>query len=186
MRPVWWDTAGPATAYRGEVPSAVDVVIVGGGLTGLWTAYYLLEHRPDLAVLVLEAEHVGFGASGRNGGWVSALWPVSPDTVAARHGRTATLDLLAALRETVDEVGSRCTAEGIDAGFAKGGAVALVRSAAQESRAMAELEDSRRWGLDTMWLGAGEARERLAADGVRGRGDDPLEQLLPSWPAAAA
>ena len=168
MRPVWWDTAGPATAYRGEVPSAVDVVIVGGGLTGLWTAYYLLEHRPDLAVLVLEAEHVGFGASGRNGGWVSALWPVSPDTVAARHGRTATLDLLAALRETVDEVGSRCTAEGIDAGFAKGGAVALVRSAAQESRAMAELEDSRRWGLDTMWLGAGEARERLAADGVRG------------------
>lgn len=167
-RPLWWDTAGPTTAYGGEVPPAADVVIVGGGLTGLWTAYYLLEHRPDLSVLVLESEHVGFGASGRNGGWVSALWPVSLDTVAARHGRTAALDLIAALRETVDEVGTRCASEGIEAGFAKGGTLALVRSAAQEHRARAELEDAATWGLDTVWLGAEEARERLAADGVQG------------------
>jgi hypothetical protein len=118
----------PSSTRSSEVPAAVDVVIVGGGLTGLWSAYYLLERQPDLSVLVLEAEHVGFGASGRNGGWVSALWPVSAETVAAEHGRDATLDLLAALRETVDEVGARCAAEGIEAGFAKGGTLALVRS----------------------------------------------------------
>ena len=63
------------------------MVIVGGGYTGLWTAYYLLRERPEADVLVLEADHVGFGASGRNGGWVSALWPVSPDTLARHAGR---------------------------------------------------------------------------------------------------
>jgi glycine/D-amino acid oxidase-like deaminating enzyme len=173
VAPLWWDAPQPATAYVGEVPAAVDVVIVGGGLTGLWSAYYLLERQPDLSVLVLEAEHVGFGASGRNGGWVSALWPVSAETVAAEHGRDATLDLLAALRETVDEVGARCAAEGIEAGFAKGGTLALVRSAAQEQRARAEVVDARQWDLGTVWLDAEAARERLAAEGIRGATFNP-------------
>ena len=171
--PLWWDTAEPATAYVGDVPGTVDVVVVGGGLTGLWTAYYLLEHRPDLSVLVLEAEHVGFGASGRNGGWVSALWPVSPETVAEAHGRAATLDLLAALRETVDEVGARAAAEGIDAGFAKGGTLALARTPAQEHRARAEVVAARRWDLGTVWLDAETAQERLAAEGVLGATFNP-------------
>ena len=165
--PLWWETAGPATAYVGEIPRSVDVAIVGGGLTGLWSAYYLLEHRPDLTVLVLEAEHVGFGGCGRNGGWVSALWPVSPQAVAATHGRPATLDLLAELRRTVDEVGSRCAVEGIEAGFVRGGTLALVRSRAQERRAREDIEHSQRWGLGTLWLDREAALERLAAEGVR-------------------
>ncbi|HMT89404.1 MAG TPA: FAD-binding oxidoreductase, partial [Dermatophilaceae bacterium] len=72
-----------AVSSGGDVPPRVDVCIVGGGFTGLWTAYYLLLADPSLDVVVLEAEHVGFGASGRNGGWVSALYPVSLDTLAA-------------------------------------------------------------------------------------------------------
>ena len=171
--PLWWETAEPATAYDGEVPAAVDVAIVGGGLTGLWSAYYLLEHQPDLSVLVLEAEHVGFGASGRNGGWVSALWPVSPDVVAGRHGRPAALDLTAALRETVDEVGARCSTEGIEAGFVKGGTLSLARSSAHERRARAEVQHANHWGLGTVWLDAAEARDRLAAAGVRGATFNP-------------
>ena len=173
LTPLWWETAEARTAYEGEVPSSVDVAIVGGGLTGLWTAYYLLEHRPDLSVLVLEAEQVGVGARGRNGGWVSALWPVSPETVAATHGRPATLDLLAELRGTVEEVGSRCALEGIDAGFVRGGTLALVRSMAQERRARQEVEHSQRWGLGTVWLDREAARERLAAEGVRGATFNP-------------
>ncbi|MBW2697795.1 MAG: FAD-dependent oxidoreductase, partial [Deltaproteobacteria bacterium] len=47
----------------------VDVAIVGGGFTGLWTAYYLKRLQPDLRVAIVEAEITGFGASGRNGGW---------------------------------------------------------------------------------------------------------------------
>lgn len=66
---MWWDGEG-ATAPRPALATdeTVDVCIVGAGYTGLWTAYYLLEADPSLSVLVLEAEHVGFGASGRNGG----------------------------------------------------------------------------------------------------------------------
>ncbi|WP_164311546.1 FAD-dependent oxidoreductase, partial [Streptococcus pneumoniae] len=57
----------------------MDVAVVGAGFTGLWTAYYLARTDPSLRIAVLEAESVGFGASGRNGGWCSALFPASLD-----------------------------------------------------------------------------------------------------------
>ncbi|MCB1300435.1 MAG: FAD-dependent oxidoreductase [Tetrasphaera sp.] len=88
--PLWWEgyaAPSPAAVPPAEaLPSQADVVIVGGGFTGLWTAYYLLRDAAHLSVLVLEAEHVGFGASGRNGGWVSALFPVDATTLAALVG----------------------------------------------------------------------------------------------------
>ena len=74
-------------ADEDSVGTAADVVIVGGGYTGLWTAFYLLEAEPTLDVVVLEAQHICFGASDRNGVWVSALWPFGPDTISRRHGR---------------------------------------------------------------------------------------------------
>ncbi|KRE61645.1 FAD-binding oxidoreductase [Nostocoides sp. Soil756] len=171
--PLWADTraaSGPAGdgSSAADVPTVADVVVVGGGFTGLWTAYYLLRERPDLSVLVLEAEHVGFGASGRNGGWVSALWPVSPDTLAARSGRAATLAHLAALRDTVDEIGRVDADEGLGGGFVKGGTLALARTPAQEERARAAVAHAASWDEGLQWLGPDAARERLAADGVRG------------------
>ena len=159
--------------HLGGLPARADVVIVGGGFTGLWSAYYLLALEPALDVVVLEAQHVGFGASGRNGGWVSALWPVPPDTIARRHGRAAALGMLAALRATVDEVGRAADSEGIDCGFRKGGSVVLARSAAQVSRARAEVAHGEDWGTGTRWLGPAEARERLAATDVHGATFDP-------------
>ncbi|HRQ10955.1 MAG TPA: FAD-dependent oxidoreductase, partial [Trueperaceae bacterium] len=68
--PLWWEEV-PAGRTRTPPPAdvAADVVIVGAGFTGLWTAYYLKHLEPTLSVVVLEREHVGFGASGRNGGW---------------------------------------------------------------------------------------------------------------------
>ncbi len=102
---MWWEGVEIPLRHPRRPPVSqadVDVCVVGGGYTGLWTAYYLLEADPMLSVLVVEAEHVGFGASGRNGGWVSALYPVGPERIAQRHGRDATLDLLASLRESVD------------------------------------------------------------------------------------
>jgi glycine/D-amino acid oxidase-like deaminating enzyme len=152
----------------GELPARADVVVVGGGFTGLWTAHYLLVADPSLDVVVLEAEHVGFGASGRNGGWVSALWPVSPQALARTRGREAARAMLAELRNTVDEVGRATESAGIDCGFRKGGALVLARTDAQVVRARAEVAHADEWATGTRWLGAGEASERLAASSVRG------------------
>lgn len=161
----------PREALPGDVRA--DVAIVGAGLTGLWTAYYLLRSDPTLRVVVLERETAGFGASGRNGGWASALFPASLDKVAALPGssREAALALHTAMRASVDEVGRAASAEGIDAHFAKGGTISLARSRAQLRSARADVEHAREWGRDTddlRLLSATEARERLGATHVLG------------------
>jgi glycine/D-amino acid oxidase-like deaminating enzyme len=146
----------------------VDVAVVGAGFTGLWTAYYLVRADPTLRVVVLEAETAGFGASGRNGGWCSALFPASLAKVAALpgSGREAALAQHRAMRATVDEVLRVLTDEGIDAHARKGGTVTLARTRAQLRRARAEVEDARSWGRgedDLRFLEPAEARDRLAA-----------------------
>jgi glycine/D-amino acid oxidase-like deaminating enzyme len=150
-----------------------DVAVVGAGLTGLWTAYYLLREDPTLRVVVLERETAGFGASGRNGGWASALFPASLDKIAALPGssREDALALHDAMRASVDEVGRAAAAEGIDAHFQKGGTISLARSRAQLRSARAHVEHARSWGRDgddIRLLSAAQTRERLAATHVRG------------------
>lgn len=168
--PLWWQGRSPAPASATPaLPGEVDVAIVGGGFTGLWTAYHLLGLRPDTSVLVLEAEHVGYGASGRNGGWVSALFPVGGDTLAARHGADQARAMLAELVRTVDEVGEVCTDEGIDADYVRGGTLLLARGQGQALRARADVAANRRWGGQATWLSRDEARERLAAADTPGR-----------------
>ena len=85
--------ADAAASLDGDLD--VDVCVVGAGFTGLWTAYALLAADPRVRVAVLEAEIAGFGASGRNGGWCSALFPASTAALARRHGRDAALALRA-------------------------------------------------------------------------------------------
>lgn len=175
--PLWWEGPYAASPAYGpcspDLPPSADVVVVGGGLTGLWTAHYLLRADPALDVLVLEAEHVGFGASGRNGGWVSALWPVGPESLARAAGRQGALAMLAALRDTVDEVGRATESAGIHCGFRKGGTVSLARTPAQVTRAGAEVAHSEDWGIGTTWLTSGQATERLAASQVLGATYNP-------------
>jgi glycine/D-amino acid oxidase-like deaminating enzyme len=146
----------------------VDVAIVGAGLTGLWTAYYLAAADPTLRIAVVESEIAGFGASGRNGGWCSALFPQSVSALAKRHGREPAIALHRAMTATVDEVGRRAAAEGIDCDFRKGGTVVLARSALQLTRAQAEMEESDEFGLGLSLLSADEARERCGATHVVG------------------
>jgi len=145
--------------------------VVGAGYTGLWTAYYLAEADPELKIVVLEAETAGFGASGRNGGWCSALFPASLDTLAGYADRAGAIAQHHAMRATVDEVLRVADAEGIDAQAAKGGTIALARSRAQWSRARAEVAHARAWGRgddDVRLLGRGEAGEVLRATDTRG------------------
>ena len=86
----WYAQAGlpvPREPLAGD--AAVDVAVVGGGYTGLWTAYQLLKRDPSLDVLVVEQEIAGFGASGRNGGWCVADFPLTPAILTRRYGRDA-------------------------------------------------------------------------------------------------
>ena len=174
LTPLWW-SGQPAGAGRAALTreARVDVAIVGAGYTGLWTAYYLLEADPSLRVLVLESEHVGFGASGRNGGWVSALYPVGARTLARDHGESAARDQYAALRESVDEVGRVAQTEGIECAFHKGGTLVVARNRAQATRGRAQARDSDYWGTGTTWLEGSAAADRISVQGLRGATFNP-------------
>jgi glycine/D-amino acid oxidase-like deaminating enzyme len=170
---LWLDTV-PGTLVPGEPLSGdldVDVAIAGAGYTGLWTAYYLARAEPGLRVAVFEREIAGFGASGRNGGWCSALFPASLGKLARMAGRDAAIAMGRAMQQTVDEVGDVAAAEGIDCHWAKGGTVQLARSGPQLERARAEVAEAREFGFgdgDLRLLTAAEARGLVAAAGVLG------------------
>jgi glycine/D-amino acid oxidase-like deaminating enzyme len=148
----------------------VDVCIVGAGYTGLWTAYYLRRLDPGLDVLVVEAQSAGFGASGRNGGWCSALLPQGVDAMARRHGREAALAMRRAMVDTVDEVGAVVCAEQIDCDYLRGGTVVVARNPAQLARARAEVAHDLAWGgVDELaLLDAAGTREHVGIDGALG------------------
>jgi glycine/D-amino acid oxidase-like deaminating enzyme len=170
---LWHDTAGDDWAPRPPLPGDrdVDVAVVGAGYTGLWTAYYLMRSDPSLRVVVLEREVAGFGASGRNGGWCSALFPASVGWLARRYGRDAAVAQHRAMQATVDEVGAVTVREAIDCSWAKGGTVTLARTPAQLQRAADEVRAARGWGFaadDLVLLGAAEAHARLGATSVLG------------------
>jgi glycine/D-amino acid oxidase-like deaminating enzyme len=131
----WLDHCGepltprPALAHSEEV----DVAILGGGYTGLWTAYYLLRQSPDLKVAIVEKEIVGYGASGRNGGWCSSRFPVTPRTLAQRFGEKAARQTVLSIADSIDEIARICEEEEIDAHFRKSGILSLARGAHQLS-----------------------------------------------------
>ena len=170
---LWWDEVpGPLRARPGLAGDLdLDVAIVGAGYTGLWTARSLMVADPSLRVAVLEAEVAGYGASGRNGGWCSALFSASDARLARDHGADAARRMRRAMQQTVDEVGRAATEEGIDCRFAKGGTVVAARDEAQVARARAEVAEARAAGVpeeDLRWLDAGEAQQRIGAAGVLG------------------
>ena len=169
----WHDTVPddlePGPPLDGDAEA--DVAIAGAGLTGLWTAYYLNRAAPDLRVVLCEAEIAGYGASGRNGGWCSALFPASLTKLDQMAGRAAAVAMYRAMRATVDEVGSVAAAEGIDCHWAKGGTISFARSPAQLARARAEIDEARLYGFgesDLRLLPAEEARSLGAASDLLG------------------
>jgi glycine/D-amino acid oxidase-like deaminating enzyme len=162
----WFDSLDepPSALPPASLPEQVDVAIIGAGYTGLWTAYYLKQQRPELDIAVFEAATVGFGASGRNGGWCMGLaWGIdgllaNPATVPAG------VELLSAMHDTVDEVGRVCQAENIDAHYAKGGTLTVASLPFRVADLKARVERFHALGYtdeDYAWLDQGEARERV-------------------------
>lgn len=166
--PLWREPAERRAPLPGD--ATVDVAIVGGGYTGLWTAYYLKLADPGLRVAVIERDFVGFGASGRNGGWASAIFPITLQHVAKGSSHEAALGLQHALNDTVDEIGRVVRHEGIEADFAKQGFLSLARSPAQLQRARLTVSGAVEFGLPDQWrvLDAVEAAETVRADRVLG------------------
>jgi glycine/D-amino acid oxidase-like deaminating enzyme len=168
----WLETAGEALTPRAPLTrsSEVDVAILGGGYSGLWTAYYLLRANPGLRVAIVEKEIVGFGASGRNGGWCSSKFPVTPGMLSRRFGREAARALMLAMCATVDEVVRVCAEEGIDAHFRKGGMLSLARGAHQLPMLRAAFDSYEAIGLKdhARLLSTEEAAERVKVTNVHG------------------
>jgi glycine/D-amino acid oxidase-like deaminating enzyme len=159
----------PRAPLPGDID--VDVAIVGAGYTGLWTAFYLLGADPSLRVAILEKEIAGFGASGRNGGWCSAIFAASHQKIADRYGDQAAVAMQKEMFRTVDEVGAVLAAERIDAGFHKGGTLTLATSQAQSLRIRSQLSELQGWGFgeeDFRWLDRTEVLERIAVPSVYG------------------
>lgn len=167
-RSLWLDTLGepldPRPPLSGDTEA--DVVIVGAGFTGLWTAYYLKQLDPSLRVIVLEREIAGYGPSGRNGGWASpgmagnaAAYGLSRDADAVRRG----------VRETqhgVDEIGRVAAAEGIECGYLKAGAVTIATSEPQRARLLGESARSYERGDVDQPQSPGELEQMVRIPGV--------------------
>jgi glycine/D-amino acid oxidase-like deaminating enzyme len=141
-----------------------DVAIIGAGYTGLWTAYYLKRQAPQLRVVIVEAETAGFGASGRNGGWLMGNLLGEDRLLAGLPAteRKASFELLHAIPDEVAEVVAR---EGIDCDLRKGGVLyCAARYPEQELRLRDYLKELRALGLsedDYRWLPPSELATQL-------------------------
>ena len=165
----WYASTG-VPAPREPLPgdTAADVCVVGGGYTGLWTAYYLKKAVPFLRVVVLESRFCGYGASGRNGGWLyNGI--AGRDRYARLHGQDAAVRLQRAMNDTVDEVVRVAGEEGIDADIHKGGVLEVAYTPAQLARLKAFHEAETAFGeKDRLLLGAAQTAERIRVMGTVG------------------
>jgi glycine/D-amino acid oxidase-like deaminating enzyme len=166
---------GPAPRPPLDGSRRVDVAIVGAGFTGLWTARELLRRDPSLEVLVLEAETAGFGASGRNGAWLTNGIGVTPGELARRTSPAIARATIEAMRDTVAAVIASCEEDGIDAQIRVGGALRVARGPHEAPALQATLGTLRRLGVadDLTLLTATELADRIRIPGALGALHDP-------------
>jgi glycine/D-amino acid oxidase-like deaminating enzyme len=175
----WWlEEAGspePRAPLEGDVDA--DVVIVGGGYTGMWTAWFIAEAEPDARVVVLEAERCGTGPSGRNGGFANALW-LSVASLRERFGAEAALEIARASEEAIDGIGEWCAQQGVDAWYRRGGYLQVSTTPFHDSVARAGVQAAAE-------LGAPDRCVAQSPDDVRRRCDSPVFRGGAYHPAAA-
>jgi glycine/D-amino acid oxidase-like deaminating enzyme len=162
------DDLTPRASVGGDV--TVDVAILGGGFSGLWTAYHLLRDEPSLEVAIVERDIVGYGASGRNGGWCSPRFPVDPAPLIKTFGAERARRTILALQTSVEEIGAITQREGIDAHYVPGGLLSVAIGDHQLPGLAATLATYQRLGLGegNRLLDAAEARARVNVEGIAG------------------
>ena len=158
--------AAAAPPLRGT--STADVVILGGGYTGLWAAYRLTEIAPGARIVLLEADICGGGPSGRNGGFATGWWDELP-TLIDRHGEAGAVAIARAIDEAVDELGSWTERHGVDAWYRKAGTISASAAPAQDGSWDDAVVACRRVGQGAafMALSPGEVRARVSSPVLR-------------------
>ena len=129
-----------------EGDTTADVAIIGAGYTGLWTAYYLKKADPGLTVIVVEKEFAGFGASGRNGGWLTGGFAWNHQRYLKTSTEAGVRGMVDAMNTTVDEVIRVTEAEGIDADIRRTDELMVATLPAQLGRMKDEVAHRRHWG----------------------------------------
>jgi glycine/D-amino acid oxidase-like deaminating enzyme len=159
---LWWSSLVHPEFKPGEVHRTWDVVIVGGGFSGLWTAHHLKEWEPTLRIAILEKNLTGSGASGRNGGWVSALYPIADSKMLKQASPQSIHNLHVHLRKTIDDIGRFVAAEGVDCSYVKGGTLVIARNEGQLKRLASQID------ADHTFLNASETKARINISGALG------------------
>jgi len=149
----------------------VDVCIIGAGYTGLWSAWYLTQADPSLRILIVEKEFAGFGASGRNGGWLTGGFAWSHEKYLSTGTPEGVRAMVQAMNGTVDEVIRVAGLEGIDADIRRTDELMVAVTPAQMARVTAEVARRQRWGEGSgrvFAIGAEAARARVTIPGLLG------------------
>src|SRR6266508_2687479 len=170
----WWmeealadDPGDPCPPLAAD--TTADVLVLGGGYTGLWTAFFLKERDPGIDVMLLEQDICGGGPSGRNGGFVNGLWDELP-TLAGLHGDHAALAICRAADDSIGDIGGWCEAHGVDAWYSRAGDLGISTSPAKDGAWRENAETARRLGADQeyMELSPAEVAERFRSPVARG------------------
>jgi glycine/D-amino acid oxidase-like deaminating enzyme len=149
-------TAGPSLA--GDV--RVDIAIIGAGFTGLWTAYFLLRADPSLKVAIVEREVVGYGASGRNGGFAMTLLSRSLHDLVQQFGPEAARAAHDAVAASIDDIGRFSAEHGVACDYEKNGFIAVAADDSQVPRIEADRRAAEQLGLDTVRFIPGDELRR--------------------------
>jgi glycine/D-amino acid oxidase-like deaminating enzyme len=134
----------PAPALEDD--TTADVVILGGGYTGMWTAFFLKDRDPDLDVVLLEQDVCGGGPSGRNGGFVNGWWSSAGD-LAERYGESDAMELALAASRNAEEIRAFCDRFGVDAWYTHAGELAVASNPFQEGLWEGATEQAKRFGV---------------------------------------
>ena len=167
----WQESIASSLVDRSSVDSNldVDIAIVGAGYSGLWTAYYLKQLQPDARIAVIEANHVGFGASGRNGGWCSGFLPMTLSEIERQHGRQQAIEMYQQSFATLDEIEQVITLENINCDYHRGGTIHGATNAVQRNRVIEDVKQLHDYGFDdgdSRLLTIEESRTRINISGL--------------------
>jgi glycine/D-amino acid oxidase-like deaminating enzyme len=169
-RGYWLEEAGQVAATPELVGvHEADVVIVGGGYTGMWAAWHLKQLEPEARVVLLEADRCGFGPSGRNGGFCNLMWFSLPN-MRQRWGGEGALAVARAAEEAAVRIGEFCESEGVDAWYRQGGYMQVSTAPAHDQVWGAALAACRELGVEDAIepLSPEQVAERCASPAFRG------------------